>query len=104
MDKLKIIQPVSHNARMELKVWEVKRSAQYPQGIKFTFTLIYKGQSVLRYDNADGKGNHKHIIDAQTCQETQQYLGEQDPFTLIPLFKKEMTEVLQQYEYQEDDI
>ncbi len=48
-------------------IWEVPRSTQNPEGIRYRLAYIPKGRekpSVL-YDNHHPKGHHKHIGDRQ---------------------------------------
>jgi len=51
------------DAIVELKVWDVPRSIEYPGGIKFSFFLVLKQsvQVVVGMDNHFPKGPHLHI-------------------------------------------
>lgn len=47
---------------VEIKAWSVTTSPAKPQGIKYSFVYIGKdGTRILGYDNAEGKGHHKHL-------------------------------------------
>ena len=45
---------------IEIKLWQVPASAYKPHGYKYSFVYIVKGERVIGYDNAEGKGDHKH--------------------------------------------
>ena len=46
---------------VEVKMWQVTPSADKPHGYKYSLVYIVKGKRVIGYDNAEGKGDHKHI-------------------------------------------
>jgi len=45
----------------EIKIWEVSTSKEKPHSLKYSFAYIVEGERVLGYDNAEGKGDHRHI-------------------------------------------
>ena len=46
---------------MEIKAWSVPKTTTMPEGIKYSLVYIDKeGNRVLGYDNAEGKGHHRH--------------------------------------------
>jgi hypothetical protein len=53
--------PFSDGSFVALKVWQVPPSPRTPEGFKYSFVFIDKdGRRVLGYDNAEGKGHHRH--------------------------------------------
>lgn len=46
----------------ELRVWEVQKTAHYPEGRKFSAFLVWKesGEVILGFDNHKPKGPHLH--------------------------------------------
>jgi hypothetical protein len=48
-------------AVVELKVWEVPRSEEYPAGRKFSLFLIARGEVLVGVDNHKPKGPHLHL-------------------------------------------
>ena len=46
----------------ELKVWDVPRSAHYPEGLKYSLFLVSKesGLVIVGFDNHKPKGPHLH--------------------------------------------
>ena len=44
----------------EIKIWRVPQSADKPHGYKYSFVYIVKGVRVIGYDNAEGRGDHRH--------------------------------------------
>lgn len=48
-------------ALVEMKVWAVPKSQRTPEGFKYSLVYINPdGQRLLGYDNAEGKGHHRH--------------------------------------------
>jgi len=50
------------NAAINIIVWSVPKNKGFPEGIKYSYTLVIKGERVLGYDNSEGKGHHKHFF------------------------------------------
>jgi hypothetical protein len=46
---------------LEIKIWQVPRSQRFPFGYKYSFVFIKNGIRVIGYDNAEGKGDHRHF-------------------------------------------
>jgi hypothetical protein len=51
---------------VEMKIWEVPQSRKTPEGIKYSLVYIREGKRLVGYDNAEGKGHHKHIGNRET--------------------------------------
>ncbi len=45
----------------EIKIWEVPTGKEKPHSLKYSFAYIVEGERVIGYDNAEGKGDHRHI-------------------------------------------
>jgi len=45
---------------VEIKIWQVPKSADKPYGVKYSIAYIKGGERLLGYDNAEGKGDHRH--------------------------------------------
>jgi hypothetical protein len=50
---------------VEMKIWEVPRSRKTPEGLKYSLVYIREGKRLIGYDNAEGKGHHKHMGNAE---------------------------------------
>ncbi len=50
---------------IEIKIWQVPKSKDKPHGIKYSLAYIREGERVVGYDNAEGKGDHKHAGDRE---------------------------------------
>jgi hypothetical protein len=48
------------NEIVEIKIWQVPRSKAFPHGVKYSIAYIRNGKRLLGYDNAEGKGHHRH--------------------------------------------
>jgi hypothetical protein len=48
-------------AVVELKVWSVSKSKDYPQGKKYSLFLVSKGEVIIGFDNHKPKGHHLHL-------------------------------------------
>ncbi len=49
----------------EVKVWQVPESAARPHGVRYSFAYIVDGRRVVGYDNAEGKGDHRHYMEKE---------------------------------------
>jgi hypothetical protein len=49
----------------EVKMWRVNPSFDKPHGYKYSLVYIVKGKRVIGYDNAEGKGDHRHYGDKE---------------------------------------
>jgi len=45
---------------VEMKIWKVPHSKDRPHGLKYSLVYIRESKRVLGYDNAEGKGDHRH--------------------------------------------
>ena len=45
---------------VEMKIWRVPDSDDKPHGLKYSLVYIQNGKIILGFDNAEGKGDHKH--------------------------------------------
>ena len=46
---------------MEVKVWDLPKATEdRPHGYKYSLVYIVDGKRVIGYDNAEGKGDHRH--------------------------------------------
>jgi len=50
---------------IEIKIWQVPKSKDKPHGMKYSFAYIREGKRPVGYDNAEGKGDHRHIGDRE---------------------------------------
>ena len=47
----------------EIKIWRVKSTPDKPHGYKYSLVYIVNGRRVIGYDNAEGRGDHRHYED-----------------------------------------
>lgn len=45
---------------VEIKVWRVLKSEDKPFGVKYSVAYIKGDKRIVGYDNAEGKGDHRH--------------------------------------------
>lgn len=50
----------SDGSFQEIRVWKVGKSKDKPHGLKYSFAYIVNSERVVGYDNAEGKGDHRH--------------------------------------------
>jgi len=50
---------------VEAKVWQVPKSDDKPHGVKFSIVYIKNGKRLIGYDNAEGRGYHRHLPDRE---------------------------------------
>jgi hypothetical protein len=47
---------------VEIKIWQLSQpSTEKPHGYKYSLVYIVEDTRVIGYDNAEGKGDHRHI-------------------------------------------
>jgi len=52
------------NNIIEVKLWQLpKPTADKPHGYKYSLVYIVEDMRVIGYDNAEGKGDHRHVRD-----------------------------------------
>lgn len=51
---------------VEMKMWKVPLSLDKPHSFKYSLVYIVAGERVIGYDNAEGKGDHKHFRSTET--------------------------------------
>jgi len=55
------------DAFVELRIWRVPASLSgSAHSLKYALAYVVKGECVLRYDNEAGKGDHRHLGEAET--------------------------------------
>ena len=45
----------------EIKIWKVPITSDKPHGFKYSLVFIHEDKRVIGYDNAEQKGDHRHI-------------------------------------------
>ena len=74
-------------AFVEIIVWRLPRPARSSvHRFKYRLALVVDGVCVLRYDNETGKGDHRHVRDAEEPYEFT------DPDALLADFWREVEE------------
>lgn len=51
---------------VELKIWQVPVSEVKPHGYRYSLVYIVEGERVIGYDNAEGKGDHRHFMEKES--------------------------------------
>jgi hypothetical protein len=70
---------------VEIVVWRLPRPARgSSHGFKYRLALVVDGTCVLRYDNEVGKGDHRHVRDAEDIY------GFTDPDALLADFWRDV--------------
>ncbi len=50
----------------EIRLWSVPKSADKPHGFKYSLVYIVNSRRIIGYDNAEGKGDHRHHKERET--------------------------------------
>ena len=50
---------------VEMKIWQVPKSAKNPNKIKYSLYWVKEGKILVGYDNHHPKGHHRHYGDRQ---------------------------------------
>ncbi|MHB8844783.1 MAG: toxin-antitoxin system TumE family protein [Nitrospirota bacterium] len=45
---------------VEMTLWKVPHSKDKPHGLKYSLVYIHDGNRIVGYDNAEGRGDHRH--------------------------------------------
>jgi len=71
-----------------MKAWTVPKGPRTPQGVKYSLVYINAaGEKVLGYDNAEGKGHHRHDVNKDTSVDFESIEE------LVRLFLEEVTAI-----------
>lgn len=79
---------ISKRDIVEMKIWRIPKSKDFPDGVKYSFIYMHDNEKVLGYDNERAKGHHKHYKGKETKIEFK------DPETLLTKFKEEVKELI----------
>ncbi|MDM8522207.1 DUF6516 family protein [Desulfococcaceae bacterium HSG8] len=60
---------------VEIKMWAVPKTSDKPYGFKYSLVYIVNGERAVGYDNAEGKGDHRH------------YKEHEEPYLFVSLGK-----------------
>ena len=63
----------SDGSILETKIWKVPKTQRHCRGYKYSLVYIKDGKRIIGYDNAEGKGDHKH------------YYSHEEPYEFISL-------------------
>ncbi len=58
---------------VEIRVWAVPKAKDKPHGYKYSLVYIKGGARIVGYDNAEGRGDHRH------------YGGKEEPYQFTDL-------------------
>jgi hypothetical protein len=50
----------------EMKIWQVPVSENKSHGYKYSLAYIVGGERLIGYDNAEGKGDHRHFKEKES--------------------------------------
>jgi len=51
---------------IEVKMWQLSRPGKdKPHGYKYSLVYVVAGERMIGYDNAEGKGDHRHYGDRE---------------------------------------
>ncbi len=56
---------------VEIRVWKTLPRKDKPHGYKYSLAYIVNGKRAIGYDNAEGKGDHRHLGDKEERYEFQ---------------------------------
>ncbi len=54
------IKEIKGDEIVEIKIWQVTKSDDKPQGVKYSIVYVKGGKRLVGYDNAEGKGDHRN--------------------------------------------
>lgn len=62
-------QQITENTFNEIKIWAVEKTEDKSHGYKYSFVHVKDGKRIIGYDNAEGKGDHRHYEDREATYE-----------------------------------
>lgn len=74
---------------IEMKIWQVSRSAAYPDGVRYSLYWVHNKEVIVGYDNHAPKGPHRHIRGDELSYEYK------DATSLVRDFWQEVKEQMQ---------
>ena len=83
---------ISKREIVEVKILVVKKSKEFPEGLKYSFVYIKDGKRELGYDNERGKGHHKHY------KGKEEKIEFKNIYTLQEKFEKEVEKIITEEE------
>lgn len=60
---------------VEIKLWQVPVTTDKPHGVKISLVYVRSGQRLVCYDNAEGKGYHRH------------FMGVEEPYSFVDIWQ-----------------
>jgi len=75
---------IKEDELVEIKVCRAPRTKNTPDGVKISVAYVRNGKRLIGYDNAEGKGYHRHFMDREEAYEFS------DIWTLLDDFKKDV--------------
>lgn len=54
-------QVLDNSGILDMKIEQVAKTEQYPEGVRHSLSYIREGKTIVRYDNHAGHPHHKHI-------------------------------------------
>ena len=52
--------PLTETSFYYVKIWNIPKSENFPEGVKYSMAIVDRGKVIVRFDNERGKGHHKH--------------------------------------------
>jgi len=72
---------------IDISIQRVKKSKEYPEGVRYSLVYVRDGKNIVRYDNYLGHGHHKHIRSRRKEYEFK------DEWALIRDFEKDLNKL-----------
>ena len=69
---------------VDINIQEVKKTQEYPEGVRYSLVYVRDGKNLVRYDNYMGHWHHKHIRDKRKDYEFK------DEWQLISDFEEDL--------------
>ena len=69
---------------VDINIQEVKKTQEYPEGVRYSLVYVRDGKNLVRYDNYMEHGHHKHIKDKRKDYEFK------DEWQLISDFEEDL--------------
>lgn len=80
---------------LDIRIWSIPKSAKYPLGINYSVNYRIGVTPIIRYDNDEDKGDHRHIFGKEESVEFKSY--KEIIKEILRIRKEKSVEILEYY-------
>lgn len=81
---------------LDIRVWSVPTTKEHASGVNYSVNYRIGNTPIIRYDNDEGKGDHRHIFGKEESVEFRSY--KEIIKEILKIRKEKSKEILEYYE------